>query len=1338
MKKKLIYFIVFTLLAYSQPAISQKSVVSVNSMTGSPIINLPLYNLKTGPMSMPVSLSYATSGVRPTDIENLAGIDWYLIAGGQIARTLHGLPDDVTKDQGGNNRYGWMSTSNTAASAIGGFNIQNNGANCTYETNDNTSITNNFPISYDTEPDIFNVSAPGLNCQLIYDRVSGKFKPVVYQDLVIAYTTNPTSGLITSFTITNDSGTKYTFSATEYVQLGTSGSSPSFFTTKFQQYQNKIVYYDAWYLTSLTDSYGNGFVLDYTADFPRPSTNLVDLYMPNATTNTHQYSVQMSVTRELLKDIQTVNAAGTKNMLLNFTFVINGQPGAVPSVLSSIAGMGRTTNFTYSATVPTGGGYHKQFLRTIVDFGCSTPINYSFSYAGETLTSGVYYSILPDTGTKMVDYWGYYCSNSNTTLQPKISINPSTAGFPKYTLYEPATSQTQYPYITVGNDRRTSATNLNAGCLTQITYANGGTSTIVYEPNDYLDGSDNTVVQGGGVRVKQIIDNNKATATVTRNFSYINPSTTLSSGKPISLPEFAFTVPYSGSGTGSTEWNSSTVLSDYDLSDADHSILYEYFTQSQTGAGSITQQFYLPATYWDNTAAPDCSGCSVEWAPSTNYFGRMNCTGAYGPMGNGKDLYPFVPDPNYDFERSVRKAIISYNDAGTKVSEDDYTYQRSYIPSVITAFRFDGGTASGLSFRSYGKYPVYYMTSELVSNVTHKVYDSPTLSVAQTTSSSYVYGGTNHKKVTQQMLTNSDNRIVTTNIRYVKDYTLSSGSDPNITALYNLGQFNINAPVETWQQLTNNGTTVTTAAGLTLYSLFPVTYMHGLATVNYYLPSQHKSLIEPNGVPSTTDANPFAQFAISGQTSTKDSRYNVDKNFDFYDYTGTLQTADDNNHNLVTSIYDANVNQPVATFTNTAINEIGFDNFDTDPTFANDANYHFAYSGTTVNSSTGSHSGNALSIGPSNTITKTVHKNLYALNYIFSAWIYSTAAGNLAITLNGNTISKPYTAGGWTYYEWKLPINSITASTLTLSVTPGSPISIDDILFYPDISKVNTFSYDPVTFALISQTNGNGVSTYFKSDQWNRLLYKFDQDKNIIEKRSYWNSIQTPTAYTVSNSIQNVTVSPNNPAYASQATTFTVDTNACAPSFIYSWNFGDGTTIGPTAGASLVRHAYSAAGSYNVSVIVSHPTLGTATYNIPVNVQLPPLIIQTCESGVQEWNSGCNSADPSEPPLYGMCGSPGSTTATYYNVHFVNGGIGTLTYSWKMRQYGGSTWTNISSYPTSNIGPVTISPDGLTCSIQYGSYTTASYEIECVVTSSSGQTGSANFPAFYTNPTCMH
>lgn len=1213
MNKKVLVPLFAACFLFSAKAQAQTP-VDINLPTGSLNVNIPVYTVSKGQVAVPVSLAYSTNGIKPKEVEGTAGMSWNILAGGQISRQLRGIPDDVTFDDQNVYSNGWINTN--YSTFISGFNIANDNSSstCTDETSDVNYIDGYFvDTNEDTEPDIFNVNAPGLSCQLVYDKSTSKFKLISYQDLVISYTINGGTGaaasLISSFTITNDKGIKYVFSAPEKVTqktvLGTNGNA-QYFVRKYKIFQHGITYYSSWNLVSITDPNGNGVQLNYTTVPDRSGTDPVILHISGSSTPSVQYYIQQKITAQQLS---TIGSFDVNTSVTNLTFNRNsliggGQTGQ--TIITSITGMGRNFQFNYSPVVYSATGYTRSFLRSFTEPGCSSPVNYTFNYRGETQSGGSYTTILPDSGTTKLDYWGYYSSITNTSLLPKVWINPTNSAFPRYAIYNPSTGGGSYTYSSTAGSNRPPMDDegdICIACLSTLNYAQGGSTTITYERNAYLDVPSNQSVNGGGIRVAQISDyDGVSTANnIVRNYSYLIPGGTVSSGKPVSLPMFAFTAPSTTSSTGQTLWNLVTILSDYDLSDEDHTILYSHVKVSQANAGSSLYQYYTPATYWDNSAAPACSGCSAEWYPTVNNIARSSCTAVNWNVKNDIYSYPFIPNPNYDFERALLQKVTSYNQAGTKVSEQSYTYQRSNPPSVITAFKYDNITFGGLTVRAYNKYGIFYNTGELTSQVTNTVYDSPTLSVGHTSTVNYYYQSANHKLLTKQQSVNSDGSTLTANFSYVKDYTsAAAGSNPNVNALYYLRQpaLNMNLPVESYQQVTKAGNTLTTAASLTLYSAF------SLGSNTRYLPVKQLKMVQADGVPSASSPAVFAPYAVNGssQTSTYDSRYFTVSNATKYDNYGYLVTADDNNKNAATTFADHSSAKPVAVFANARYGEMAFSDFDTDPAAV--PPYAFTASGSGSFAASGCHAGSALGLAATSmTLTSPlITKNSTSSNYVFSLWINAASAGTLNLTFTGGTTLTrqiSYT-GTWKYYELKVPVSALSA-TFTLGITSTQNISVDDILLYPEVASATTSAYDAVYHNKTAQTNTNGVSAYFVSDQWGRLLYTLDQDKNIIQKNTYLSHSDVQSYGTP--------VISTGTVYRGVPATFTINgPDPCAAvGTTVDWNFGDGTTV-TAAGLISPAHTYAAVGSKTVSATVHSPLLGDKT-PAPVSITVTaPLI----------------------------------------------------------------------------------------------------------------------------------
>ncbi|MBF0596387.1 RHS repeat protein [Faecalibacter rhinopitheci] len=83
--------------------------VPVSYYTGVPDINIPIYNLKSKSLEIPVKLSYHLHNIKPQDRATEVGLGWSLIASGSITRTIKSGPDEsnfIPSTQGGKAQIG--------------------------------------------------------------------------------------------------------------------------------------------------------------------------------------------------------------------------------------------------------------------------------------------------------------------------------------------------------------------------------------------------------------------------------------------------------------------------------------------------------------------------------------------------------------------------------------------------------------------------------------------------------------------------------------------------------------------------------------------------------------------------------------------------------------------------------------------------------------------------------------------------------------------------------------------------------------------------------------------------------------------------------------------------------------------------------------------------------------------------------------------------------------------------------------------------------------------------------------------------------------------------------
>ncbi|WP_124558061.1 PKD domain-containing protein [Pedobacter sp. KBW01] len=1176
---KLLVFLIMLLLKNNN-LFAQLPLASVNNLTGAGSVNMPLYELRSGKISMPISLNYTGSGIKVKEAEGTGGLGWNLQAGGGIYRQLRGLPDESLKDNMGNQRLGWLN--NTNGSKINSFNINNdnNQSTCTDESNDLAYLNSNFSDLSDTEPDIFIVNAPGLSCKLVFD-ADHNVRTIPYQDIKVSYeyeTSVPTHyssyGRIKSFVITTASGTKYTFAALQTSTKHTLSSSPgsiSFFKREYQQFQNGLEYVSAWNISSIKDIGGAGFDFFYGESSFSAGTDRLALSQGTSTTTMYPFTISNWTNQTQLSRI---TYGGWDDVAFNqgLEFHYRSAPTSGAPLIDSITGMGKKYFFSYYSYKTNNNSFaNKTLLERI---WVNNKQDLYFTYNGISNDGGVLN--LPDSNSKAIDVWGYYNGSSESSLLPQVYINPSDPSREHYRNIAGGASGT-YNYTVSGATRGVNQTAMMAGTLSSIyAYENGGSTSFEYEPNDYFDATAGTVIQGGGLRVKKltISDGVNPSGNIVTNYSYLNPVAGLSSGKPVSVPLLSFTTPFYGSGTTEYMLQNSVIRLEENISQEDTGILYSHIRVSKPGAGSSLYEYLIPATNWDNSWGSD-------WSPTISNFGRASCvSGSY--MTNEKNTYPFAPNTNYDFERGLIKKLGQYDENGNKVSESVYTYARSNSPLVINALRFEGNAGA----MAYSKYTLYAGVGNLIAQEDNTVFDAPSVIQANHITTSYLYGSPQHKEVTTKTQVKSDGSTARTYFKYIKDYGASTSSDPMVQSIYNLALQGVNIPVESYSQLERNGVNRTVSASLMDFKTWGFNYRPSLD-----LPFHQFNFLNAVGV------SDFQPSGITGGVFSKDSRYVARETILDYDKNANPTTVLANGINKKAVITDQLISSPVAIFEHAGISEVAYENFELhylETGFTYSVNPAISSFVTTARS--GSH---AFSLDAGNTLSRTVTKFTGRKYYLFSLWINTATSGNINVSTNGVSQTLPYsnTGGQWKYYQARIPVGSFPDS-FVISFQSSTAILIDDIMFYPADALVSTSGYDENSFVKTSTTNTNGRAEYYIYDKWLRLKNVLDDNKNITLKKTYI-SKNDQDNYKAEISYDANHANTNYPLYFSDGALSNWDSEGLS----YTWNFGDGSsTTNSSALYGQILHTYTAPGSYSVTLTKSLAPYGTVSDTKTVTV----------------------------------------------------------------------------------------------------------------------------------------
>ncbi|MEZ0007865.1 YD repeat-containing protein [Flavobacterium sp. 28YEA47A] len=78
---------------------------SVDLLTGKFGLDINFHQIETEYLNIPITFQYSTGGVQLDDISNEVGIDWHLVAGGSITRTIHDVADEMGSTIWSNKRF---------------------------------------------------------------------------------------------------------------------------------------------------------------------------------------------------------------------------------------------------------------------------------------------------------------------------------------------------------------------------------------------------------------------------------------------------------------------------------------------------------------------------------------------------------------------------------------------------------------------------------------------------------------------------------------------------------------------------------------------------------------------------------------------------------------------------------------------------------------------------------------------------------------------------------------------------------------------------------------------------------------------------------------------------------------------------------------------------------------------------------------------------------------------------------------------------------------------------------------------------------------------------------
>lgn len=436
---------------------------------GAPDITIPLYEIKSRELNLPLSLSYNATGIKVADEAGNVGLNWNLIAGGMISRTIRDKADDGSY---------WNSVYNNV---ISGFDPHTDFA-------DFQLAQGLLSPSVDGSPDLYSYNLPGGGSGKFLDIIGSGIKMMPQRDVRIERTTmNSQYPQLWNYKITAEDGTQYYF---EDIERSRSRSENSTDLTGITWYLTKIV------SANVTDEINFHYADIETQSFPSfGETHTYSYPLCNqtggGTSTSNAYTSFSSLYFIHGKQLDRIEYPGGSVVFeLGTTredaFMDGSTSVSVPKVdkifIKNTQGTTTQTivfNYEYynpGSTVP----FSKRLKLNSVDFeGASSSAfqnpaySYQFEYDNTTL---------PPLNSKNVDHWGYFNGKNNSTVIPS---------YPFETFHECHTSNPYCPcqptttgLVFSGGDRSVDPSKSKAGILTKIIYPTGGFTEFEYESNE--------------------------------------------------------------------------------------------------------------------------------------------------------------------------------------------------------------------------------------------------------------------------------------------------------------------------------------------------------------------------------------------------------------------------------------------------------------------------------------------------------------------------------------------------------------------------------------------------------------------------------------------------------------------------------------------------------------------------------------------------------------------------------------------------------------------------------------------------------------------------------------
>ncbi len=1026
----------------------------ISYYTGKPQITIPLYEITSGELRVPITMSYDAAGVKVEDPSTSLGVGWTLNAGGVVTRAIRGATDAPHINTNQNN----------------GLPIRGTPVQADWENIVNLGASQFASI----EADIFYYNFNGHTGSFYIKGNRALLRK--YDDVKVDFITNTTYGNITAILITTKDGVKNYFEQ-GYSKIGTSDVTEWYlskivdvnnthqinieYSTLGNNYivppRNSKFY---WFTTTLTTPHliYNTPANMYTTSNTGPVVSKISTSENNRIlfkTKNLLYEEAVGGTHTALDEMTVYNSSNSQ--VKRFKFGSNNIKTIKP--YSTVLPGYPAVNYDYSVN-------YRLYMDSLSELDDKYGrVTHKFEYFGRGTQNR---DSLPSQLSCAQDMGGYY--NGRDTNQ---TILPTFKGILNPFMIEPGYAggcvDLRFPYeeVTVpGANRDPDFGSMIMGTLKSVHYPTGGKTEYKYE--QMLNPATNEPFWGFRI---QSIKGFDAGNTVAKEKHYLYSQGTLGHSIPPFLtytrhsPDLGVTTMFPACTAYSSDANYQTFKTAVEISVGDKEDLglfegplvgYGHVEELEQGNGKTIFEYQNDDGYTQTLS-------HAFRDINAGYHSQTLQMGEFWPMG---------PYPNSSWKRGILLKQSKFSDNAPYDPLYKIQYHYSFlVTDTIRAIKvlpvFSDGYYFFYEYNYFSTHSRLDSISELNNNVLTKT--------------TYEYNNSIFKQKSKEIEIQSDGSKNIKVFKYPYDY----GSQPYLTMVSNY-QIEPIIIAESYRNLTDFLSSTKTD-----YSF----WSGGAPTGSYT--NQVYPLLVSSKKAGMTDHEPRVQY-------------------DGYDEKGNVLAVRKAGGPSISYIWGYDKAYPIAEVKGAPVNEVYHVNFEetTDyPTLGvvkDGSVYHTGrYSGKISNSSSGEvtyHSNTWLQIQLSG-----------AKKFRYSGWVYSDGpSADLVLFMKqtGETgyytkvdgVSTPVT-GSWVFVqgETEVPAN-ITSLNLRIdnngAANGGQNVWFDDLRIYPVDAQMSTYTYDPLV-GMTSSSDAKDMATYYEYDAFGRLGMIKDKDRNILKSFCY-------------------------------------------------------------------------------------------------------------------------------------------------------------------------------------------------------------------------------------------